>query len=293
MADRYERVLSRLRKVRWHPSSEMWSACCPAHDDRNPSLLLWVGWSGNLLARCKSGGCSWPAIVEASGTTIADWFPEKRDFPVQENKAKQANGKITATYPYHGEDGKLLYECCRIEPGHDGAAKRFLYRQPTAGGKGFVWNLEGVQKVLYRLPEIVDPERREHPVFVVEGEKDVETLRSYGFLATTNPCGAGKWLPGFGQYLRGRRVVILPDSDEPGKLHGMMVAGNLTFWWAAEIRVVKLPTLPEGGDVTDWLNDFPAGASKEQRKAALIQAIKQSPRWVWQAGETEGRARAS
>ena len=190
----------------------------------------------------------------------------------------QAKGKIVAVYPYHDAAGKLLYECCRIEPGRDGRKKDFRYRRPQPDGNGWVWNLEGVEKVIYRLPEILDPSREKHPVIVVEGEKDADTLRALGFVATTSPCGAGHWLEGFGKWLRGRRVVILPDNDVPGWNHAIQVAGSVVCWHAAEIRVVRLPSLADGGDVTEWLADWPEGADAE-RKAALVREIQAAPVW--------------
>jgi len=65
-------------------------------------------------------------------------------------------------------------------------------------------------------------------VFVVEGEKDVETLRDYGFVATTNAGGAeAPWLPQFTQALRGREVILLPDNDGPGRKRVLNIARAL------------------------------------------------------------------
>lgn len=284
-AAHYDRVLSRLEKLRWHPSSKMWSACCPAHDDRNPSLWVWIGREGNLIARCRSGkGCTWPAIMAATGTTTKDWFPE----PTEEEKrlwreskmaeAKQASGKIVAEYPYHDAQGKLLYQALRIEPGHNGRKKDFRYRRPQQDGNGWIWNLEGVEKVLYRLPEVLDPSRQDHPVFVVEGEGKVEALRTLGFVATSSPCGAGHWQRDYGRHLAGRRVVVLPDNDEPGWDHAVAVVGSLFVWEAAAVWVIHLPGLPDGGDVVDWLATMPE-ATKAQKRAALVEVIKTAKKW--------------
>ncbi len=271
MEGNYQGVLSRLSKVRWHPNSKMWSARCPAHDDRNPSLLVWVGKEGRLLARCKSAGCTWEAIVEATGTRKQDWFP-----PMSETQKQQERGKIVATYDYQDERGNVLYQCCRIEPGYGGNRKRFSYRRPQTGGSGWVWNLDDTEKVLYRLPELLDEKRKAEPVYVVEGEKDVETLRALGLLATTSPCGAMAWDMSYGKVLAGRRVVIIPDKDEPGQRHAVQVAGSLVYWHARKLAIVHLPALPEGGDVTDWLADF---KTKEDKIAALVGVLKSVPKW--------------
>ena len=61
---------------------------------------------------------------------------------------------------------------------------------PTSSG-GWAWNVKGVRRVLYRLPELLA--RPDETVYVVEGEKDADRLASLGLLATTNSGGAGKW----------------------------------------------------------------------------------------------------
>lgn len=253
----------------------MWSACCPAHDDKNPSLLLWVGKSGNLLARCKSGGCSWAEIVEACGSNKKDWFPEMSNNGTQTQQVSK--GKVTATYQYTDYRGHLLYEQCRIEPGRAGNPKRFAFRRPQPGGGGWIWGLDDdTPRVLYRLPEILDENRKNEPVYVVEGEKDVETLRALGLLATTNSGGALSWHYEYGKDLRGRRCVIIPDNDEPGHRHAVQVAGSLAFWGAKKFAIVHLPIQIEGGDVTDWLASF---KSKEEKVAALREVVTKAAKW--------------
>src|SRR5439155_18351863 len=115
----------------------------------------------------------------------------------------------------------------------------------------WVWNLDGVRRVLYRLPELVaaDPSI---PVYITEGEKDVEALVAFGLVATTNPQGAGKWKQDYNRHLRDRDAVLLPDNDDKGREHVEQVAANLRGI-AASVRIVELPGLPEKGDVSDWL----------------------------------------
>ena len=66
--------------------------------------------------------------------------------------------------------------------------------------------------------------------------------------------GAGKWSDDYNHYFNGRLVAILPDNDRAGREHAKQVAESL-YGIATEIRVVKLPGLPEKGDVSDWLDD--------------------------------------
>ena len=152
--------------------------------------------------------------------------------------------KIVATYPYVDERRALLFEVVRLAP------KSFRQRRPDGHG-GWTWSLGDVRRVLYRFPELIAADAAT-PVFCVEGERDVASLETLGLLATTNAGGAGKWRPEYGEALRGRRVVILPDNDDIGRKHAEQVARALTGV-AAGVSVVELPGLPAKGDVTDWI----------------------------------------
>jgi hypothetical protein len=123
-------------------------------------------------------------------------------------------------YCYRDRNGELLSQLQRYDP------KAFRQRRPDGNG-GWVSNLDGVERVLYRLPELLaaDPARR---VYVVEGEKDADNLAALGFVTTTNPGGAGKWNASYSEVLCGRSVVILPDNDEAGRTHAEQVASLST-----------------------------------------------------------------
>jgi len=153
---------------------------------------------------------------------------------------------IIATYDYRDETGKLLYQVVRYAP------KDFRQRRPDDKGD-WIYNLEGVRRVLYRLPELVSAPKQCR-IAITEGEKDCDRLRDLGFEATTCPMGAGKWLPEYNQHFAGRVVDIYPDNDESGRKHALQVAESL-YGTALEIRIVGLPGLPPKGDVSDWLNN--------------------------------------
>lgn len=69
-----DKLLPHLNKVRSVRPGE-WRACCPAHDDHNPSLSIKEGGDGTLLLKCWAG-CSAQAIVTAVGLTMRDLFPK-------------------------------------------------------------------------------------------------------------------------------------------------------------------------------------------------------------------------
>ena len=145
---------------------------------------------------------------------------------------------IVATYDYCDEAGQLLYQVVRTEP------KSFFQRRPDACG-GWI-NKKSQRQVLYHLREVIEAPI----VFLVEGEKDADTLRQHGFVATTNAGGAkARWLPDYNDTLRGREVIIIPDNDEPGWRRAKIIAQAL-LGAAIRIRVLDLPQ--DTKDISDW-----------------------------------------
>ncbi len=265
MSRAYERFLSVLEEQGCKNGRRF---VCPAHDDRNPSLSVSQGEGGRVLIKCHAG-CETEAVVAALGLTLADLFDSK-DTTVKRNRFK-----IAAAYDYTDEDGKLLFQVCRLD------TKGFRQRRPDGNG-GWEWNLKGARRVLYRLPDLLG--NPQSPVFVLEGEKDADRLATEGLIATTNPFGAGKWRKEYGELLKGRDVVIIPDNDEPGRSHAQQVARSLQGL-AQSVKVIELPGLPEGGDVSDWLG---AGNSVDELKALAETAQEWHHEGTPAAGEQSG-----
>lgn len=68
-----EKVLGRLDKVK--PAGQgRWKACCPAHDDREPSLSIREAGDGKVLVHCWAG-CTPTDITAAIGLELRDLFP--------------------------------------------------------------------------------------------------------------------------------------------------------------------------------------------------------------------------
>jgi len=145
-------------------------------------------------------------------------------------ESNKTQPKIVTTYPYPDERGKVLYEVVRFDP------KAFKQRKPDGCG-GWLWNLNGVRRVLYNLPEVIQAS----DVLILEGEKDCETGRRLGFVATCNRSGACKWRAEYSEYLRHKRVVIIPDRDEAGRKHARDVARSLRLH-QSPLRPRKSPT---------------------------------------------------
>lgn len=236
-----------------------WRTFCPLHRDEHPSLDFTDGQQGGIVFTCRSSGCD-SALIAAH---FREAHPEL--FPRGEHAHANARRVIERTYPYTDAAGELLFEVVRFDP------KDFRQRRPDGNG-GWVWNLDGVRRVLYRLPRVIETAKAGGVVYVVEGEKDAEALERLKLTATCNAGGAGKWRPEYAEALRGAKgAVILPDNDQPGHAHALGVARSLHAA-GVPVKVLELPGLPEKGDVSDWL----AAGGTKPRLFALQEA---APLW--------------
>ncbi|MBN1982613.1 MAG: hypothetical protein JW795_13855, partial [Chitinivibrionales bacterium] len=148
---------------------------------------------------------------------------------------------LSAIDKYTDETGKHLFSVIRYNPK--------TFRQKSASGD---WSMKGMRRVIYRLPQVLKAIKEGETIYIVEGEKDVETLEAQGLVATMNSGGAGKWLPEYADSLVGADVVVIPDNDEPGRRHAQKVAQSLQGK-AKSIKIVELPGLPEKGDASDFI----------------------------------------
>lgn len=211
------------------------------------------GWKGDL----------WKAVQEVKGADFPgalEWVANLVGYEPIGNDEPSADwnpftdGQEVEAYRYVEEDGTPVYEVVRfeVEPGHPAYPDK-TFRQRQVGPDGRTdWGLGDAPRVLYRLPQVRGAIAEGETVFLVEGEKDVHTLEEIGFVATTNPMGAGKWRSVYTEQLSGADVVIIPDRDEAGRAHAEEVAHRI-WETAEEIRILELPGLAEGEDVTDWL----------------------------------------
>ena len=221
---------------------------------------LWFDHESN------EGGGLVDLVERHYGTTIAsvaDILETDFGIPKQSQTALTPAQKLVARFDYVDDNGEVIYQ---VERWQKGASKTFKQRRPDGKG-GWLYNMQGVEPVPYRLDQILlQPEM---PIIVVEGEKCANVLGMHGLVATTNHGGAKNWKPSINKWFEGRNVVILPDNDDAGAKHADLVASNL-FGIAKHLKRVTLPGLPEKGDVADWL-------ASGNTVDALIQTMKDAP----------------
>jgi Toprim-like len=245
-------ILERLKGVQ--RAGKGWLAFCPAHNDQHRrSLSVGLGDDGRTLLNCHAK-CPAETIAGAVQMTRADLAP-----PAAGINGHRARREVAA-YDYRNERGELLSQNVRFEP------KDFRQRRPDGHGD-WTWNMDGVRRVPYRLPELAEQAR----VFIAEGEKDCDALWALGLAATTNAAGAGKWTDEHTAALVAAavpEVIVLPDNDAPGEKHALAVVVSCH---AAGLRVklLRLPGLPPKGDASDWLA---AGHTREELLALADRA---------------------
>jgi len=227
--DAYPWIAQRFQSVKEVSAGRYCSAECPLKCHRSAGLRFWLGNDGRLMFGCWAG-CPKLEILRVVGASYRDCFPKGME-------ALRAHQEIVQRYPYRDENTQLLYETVRFEPGTRGRDKDFRQRRPAPEG-GWIWNLEGVRRVLYRLPELLAAPKGE-VVFVVAGEKDADALHSIGLLATTNVCGERtEWLESYSQTLAGRDVIVVEDRDTAGRRHACEVRGSLMDYARSLTRLV-------------------------------------------------------
>ncbi|MBR2133440.1 MAG: toprim domain-containing protein [Eubacterium sp.] len=257
----FENFLSRLEKVK-KTGENQYLACCPAHDDKKQSMSVTLK-DGRILVNCFAG-CDARDIVSAMGLVMRDLFiDDKSSF----RQAKPEKISFLREHIYHDSVGNPV-------------SKKVIYK--NGDGKTGVWyryengkfiKSDGetpFKKPLYRLHELAGTTGT---VYIVEGEKDVETMEEMGFTATTLPNGAGsRWQTEYNAYLQNRDIIILSDNDDAGRKAAEKTAKRV-YLVAKSLKVIPseniLPGLKNKGDISDIVQQV----GKDEAKRLLLKAV--------------------
>ena len=224
----WEMFCSKLEQVKHNNNSIV--ALCPSHNDKSPSLTASFN-SEKILVKCQAG-CTFKEIVIAVGMEQSQFFTPKEKTPPK---------KIVVTYRYEDKDGGHVMDVVRFDP------KGFRPRRPD--GK---WTLEGVTRVPYRLPQLLDGIKEGREIIIVEGEKDCDNAEKFGLVATTFAGGTGKWRKEYSEWFQDAKVICLPDHDDAGRKGMHHIASEISKV-AESVRWLELTDIPEKGDFSDWL----------------------------------------
>jgi hypothetical protein len=139
-------VLGKLDGVR--KQGGYWMARCPAHEDHRASLSVAPGKEQPVVLNCHAG-CDPLDILASIDMTMTHISAPRDDQPAGE--WMPGGRRSVAVYDYVDESGHLLFQVLRS------ADKHFSQRRPDPSRKsGWAWNLNGVRRVLYRLPKVIE-----------------------------------------------------------------------------------------------------------------------------------------
>lgn len=173
---------------------------------------------------------------------------------------------------YHTADGTRHMQITVIKA-EDGSKRAFAERWD-----GISWQkgVDGIERLPYRLPDVIERISLGGIIVICEGEKDCDRAFEIGVTATTCPFGSGKWLDSMSLMLTGARVVIVPDLDEPGWEHSRMVERSLLDAGVGALGILDLrtlkPDLPVKSDLSDYLD---RGGDPEALRQAIEVAVRE------------------
>jgi hypothetical protein len=190
------------------------------------------------------------------------------------------HGTASQHWTYRDAESQLLGYVARFETPGGKQILPLTWCEEPDGRRHWRWRSWPQPRPLYGLDKLAS--RPEAPVLVAEGEKTTDAAEQLfpDCVAITSPggskaAGQADWSP-----LRGRRVAIWPDADEPGARYAEEVAELTRVAGARSVRVVALPAmLPEGWDLADPL---PEGITTEALGALVAAGASPavcSPEW--------------
>lgn len=244
---------------------------CPCHNDNTQSLCISED-NGKILLNCFAG-CRSEDITKAIGLSMRDLFqaPQQSSKPPKPASIEYRYGdRLKKIRFYIWKNSKWQKSFCWKHKDNNGEWQK---------GRG------GINPPLYNQ-EILSNATADSTVYIVEGEKDTDTMTDkVGLPAVSAPDGATKgnkgkkWDNRFNSLFTGLNVAIVPDNDEAGKNFANIVANEL-LTVAHSVKVLDLCTewenLKEKGDITDIYENEQPGRNKTvaQTVKYKIEALK-------------------
>lgn len=232
-------------------------ARCPAHDDKQASLTITKGRKCTLFF-CHAG-CSLEDILSAAGLDKKDTFydtePQKANWRAYVESREQK--KIEAIYDYVSCNGAYAFTKIRLE------GKKILYGILT--NERFTYGLprdtprKSLKAIYGNVKALNKAVAEGKPIFIVEGEKDVNSLAKRGYTAFTYG-GVNDWQSDFAELVKGADVVIFGDNDAAGVKVANTILNDIQAVVKSAKMIIPMPDIPKA-DITDY---FESGHTKEE-----------------------------
>jgi hypothetical protein len=195
--------------------------------------------------------------------------------------APNSPSKPVAFYDYTDEDGTVLSQNVRYEP------KDFRQRRPARPDDlpdkvkgGWVWTTKGVRQVPYRVRDVIEAIRNGRRIFIVEGEKDIESLRAFAITSRTRSEALAD-IPAVGEFVPGYEATSVYGLGGPKNMPAAIVDRlNKEINAGLADPKIKARLADLGGDVfalspADFGNLF---ADETEKWAKVIRAANMAKR---------------
>lgn len=264
-------------------SGDELKACCPFHDDKNPSFSINIktgdfkchsancGREGDFFhfyqeircinfSTCVTELCNITGVDKKqkmsqhrkpiSEADIAKWVSTLREKQGHFERLKGLRGLTTETIIKFqlGWNKKLKRYTIPIRD-KDGKLINIRMYSPDLRPK--MINLSGYGSPAQLYGSDILKQSTGQPVIITEGEFDRLILEQYGFSSVTGTGGASTWRSEWSTLLKDRDIVILYDNDDAGNkaVHDKVAPAIINQ--AKSVKIAKLPNGP-WKDVSDW-----------------------------------------
>jgi len=260
-AEQIAQALGNAKKV-----NGQWMASCPVSNhgqgngDRNPSLCVSETDEGKPLFKCFSG-CSQESVFNAvKDYGLLDDLPNPTDFLTQiKPLPKQQEPVLEQEWHYTDEDGVVQHIKQRYKT-FDSKGKTYKQYRVDENGRRHA-SMTGANIVPYNLPEVDFARKTGRTVFLCEGEKAADALKSLGVVATCTHNGASNFPEDVVKHLVGLTIAIVPDNDTVGWEYARKAVAALKSV-TKSIRVVDLQLDEVKEDAYEFVHKY--GGDKDR-----------------------------
>lgn len=251
-----------------------YKALCPCHNDHEPSLDI-LEKDGKILMACPVCEADGRRVMETLGLPVKELFAEQR----RSERGEKPPGvdycytdSLKKSRYYVWNDKKQAYKKCFCWYHKRGA--EWVKGLPKENGRS-------ISPPLYKQNNIEWAKQHGKVLYLVEGEKDVDTLtKKLRLPAICSPHGAAtaknpakKWDGAYNALFSGADVAVIPDNDEAGQAFARYVAGQL-LPIAQSVKVLDLTEewkeLPAKGDITDVYESETPDSGKTIAETVLL-----------------------
>lgn len=252
-------------------------ALCPFHNEKNESFSIKDNRYKCFTSSCNANGDIIDFIKHKEGLTTLEATKKAYDIlglkcDLKPSKLDRLKEYIEKNNRHHYKDKDCKYEDTYIYENEQSipVLARIKFKNPVTGKKEFsqanivdsgeFYKLDfksDKPNLLYNLPNVIKAIKENKEVFIVEGEKDANTLNKLGFIATTTR-EVSSINEEILKPLFGGKIVVIGDNDETGIKH----INNIRKLLKDKVMSFKVPTFNEleqlgnKADITDIVDFY-------------------------------------